>query len=144
MSGLHCVDVGLRDGPLNNHGNVIHAASLSDPILDFSEYQRLHRRSQLMNILGRVEGRIGGPCHKLPQTGHRIRRDRGRAADGDPLGKPRVSRVCVAGKGIHFLRPKISNPGLGFADELNLAVLAHRGAVQAPQVAWPGRRIHHQ
>jgi hypothetical protein len=32
VSGLHCVDVGLRDGPLNDHGNVVNAASLSYPI----------------------------------------------------------------------------------------------------------------
>ena len=43
MSGLHRVDMGLRNGALNNHGNVVHAASLSDPILGLSEYQRLHR-----------------------------------------------------------------------------------------------------
>ena len=85
VPGLHRVDVGLRNSTLNDHGNVVHAASLSYPIFGFGEYQWLHCCRQLRDIFGRIEGRVGGPGHEVPQAGDRIRRDRCRAANADPL-----------------------------------------------------------
>ena len=64
----------------------------------------------------------------------------------DPLGKPDVGGVRAGGVRVHFLGPKISETDAVVTvlrEEFDLTMLAVENPIEAVNIRWAGRRIHH-
>ncbi len=144
MSGLHRRDAGLRNCPLDDLRYVVNTAFAAYALRRLGEYQRLYRGRDLRDVFRLILLGVRGALHELPQAGYRVRGGWNGALYGDPLGKPRVSRIGATGKRIYFLWPVIANPRVTVAYEFDLAILANQRCVQAPHVARSSCRVDHQ